>query len=560
MQARCRFLLLLLTVGLSSAPGSRAWAQTLVAKSSSPEISMGSRFEVSFSIQNVRASRFTAPEFKGFRYIAGPFEQRGMTIVNGKTSSHQSWVFELEALKPGNYTLDPARVTVGGKAVESNRLAIKVVPPRTAVSKNPGSKEDLFVSGELSSEMAWIGQQVTFSVKLYTSVAVEGADLIELPSLDSFYAREKQRFDTRVQYQTLNGKKYAVKTLYEAALFSQKAGEYTIDIARVRAGLPRAGAMGSLFGATPVLLQTQPVTLTVRELPQPVPAAFCGAVGRYEWNLETGNTNIRADEAFTLKITTSGDGDPRRFAPPKLVLPEGLDTDDAPRIAESDEYESGESWKHTQVMEYLVLPSKPGVYTFTPEWQYFDTDSNAYRIWKPSQPIVVQVSPGAPIKALPEPAAPLEKSPLDNIKPWVLLPVTIFLSVFILWWWQRRKRQNRSLENTLRPATPHSNIQNIAKLRQLATTAPAREFYHAFLLHWEHYLAYKTGIAHADLTKQNLRQKLEKLSVPQNTTDEAIQLWNQAELALFAGQTPQLSPLACVEKAEALEKVIGPIG
>jgi len=558
MPARCRILLLLLIAGLTPALHSRAWAQTLVATGSSPEVSEGSRFEVSFSIQNVRASRFIAPDFKGFLLIAGPFEQRGMTIVNGKSSSHQSWVFELEALKTGNFTFDPARVTVGGKTVESNRLNIKVAPARIAGSNAPKNKEDVFVSGELSTESAWIGQQVTYSIKLYTSVAVESVDLIELPSLSAFYAREKQRFDTRIQYQTLNGKKYAVKTLYEAALFAQKAGEYTIDLGRVRAGLPRAGAMGSLYGPTPVILQTQPATLQVRDLPQPVPEKFCGAVGRYEWNLETGKADIRADEAFSLKLTVNGDGDPRRFAPPKLVLPEGLDTDETPRVTESNEYESGESWKHTQVLEYVVLPTRPGNYSFTPEWQYFDTESNAYRTWKPRQAIEVRVSPAGQVMALPDEKPKPEKTPLDNMYLWVLLPIILFASVFVLWWRQRSKKQPSTAFVPLNKLHTRSAVGSAGQLRQMASSAKPRDFYHAFLLYWEHFLANKVGIDLADLSKQILRQKLENLSVPEKTTDEAIQLWNQAEMALYSGQTPQLSPIACVEKAEALEKALEP--
>jgi hypothetical protein len=126
--------------------------------------------------------------------------------------------------------------------------------------------------------------------------------------------------------------------------------------------------------------------------------------------------------------------------------------------------------------------------------------------------------------------------------------------VFVLWWRQRQKKQAPTAFAELNKAPAPVSTQH---LRHLAATAPVREFYHAFLLHWEHVLAAHTGIAHADITKNGVRDNLTAQGTPQNLINDVLELWDQAEFALYAGQTPKRLPVDCVETAEALEKNLG---
>ena len=131
-----------------------------------------------------------------------------------------------------------------GKTLNTKTLTIQVIAPRTgkgATSVPPGNDDQIFITGELDRETAYPGQQVTWRIRLYTQLSVEGADLIELPDFNGFYSKEKRRFDTRVQYQTEGGKKYAVKTLHEEALFPQEPKELTIGAAKVRAAVESEG-------------------------------------------------------------------------------------------------------------------------------------------------------------------------------------------------------------------------------------------------------------------------------------------------------------------------------
>src|SRR5690606_21346018 len=106
----------------------------------------------------------------------------------------------------------------------------------------PGSDVQIFVAADFDQEEAYVGQQLTWRIRLYTQLSVEGYDIIALPGFDGFFTKEKIRYDKRVEYVTLKGKKYAARTLHEEAVFPQEAGELTIGNARVSVGIEQPGA------------------------------------------------------------------------------------------------------------------------------------------------------------------------------------------------------------------------------------------------------------------------------------------------------------------------------
>ena len=313
-------------------------AQVFEAKTGTKEVALGSALEISFSLKDARGERFKAPEFPDFKIVGGPNEMRGMTIINGKASSHQTWAYELEPRRTGTFTIGAASVLADGKPLTTKPLTIKVVAAKTRPNVNlaPGASDNLFITGEIGPNIVWLGQQITWRIQLYTQLSLEGADLIEIPEFEGFYSREKRRFDTRVTYQTVRGKKYAVKTLYEEALFPQETGDLTIGAAKVRVGIEQPGAFGTFLGGKPVVLQTQPIRLTVKPLPGPSPDFFTGGVGMYDWQVELDRDSLSTDDALTLKIALRGNGDSKRFAAPKLSLPAGLEGFE-PKIVEEEE-------------------------------------------------------------------------------------------------------------------------------------------------------------------------------------------------------------------------------
>ncbi len=516
------------------------------------EVVEGNTFEVTFSLKNAQGSRFIAPDFKGFKIVGGPSEMRGMSIVNGQTSAHQSWVYQLEAIRTGSFGIGPASVTVNGKTLNTKTLTIQVIAPRTgkgATSVPPGNDDQIFITGELDCETAYPGQQVTWRIRLYTQLSVEGADLIELPDFNGFYSKEKRRFDTRVQYQTVGGKKYAVKTLHEEALFPQEPKELTIGAAKVRAAVESDGGLGMLLGARPVLLQTQPVRLKILPLPATAPPSFTGAVGQYEWSVSADKNALSTDDALVLTVHLQGNGDGNRIAPPVFPNSDSLEIFD-PKVISEETYEDMEQLVHSKVLEYIVLPKEPGSYSLQPMFSFFDPDSNRYLV-RPAQKVDFQVTAGKnyqPKSAYQDSIALLlpATEPAPEVwrrwlRPAVFWGVGGLLLCIFAWmfFWKKQQKKTPDSSQVTHPAvaSPRSLRDRFASVPQLLQAGQSRAFYDTLLKSLQAYLSEKIHLPPAEMNQENVRIRLAEYGVPAIRIQAILSVWQTCEQSVYAGQT-----------------------
>jgi len=536
---------------------------TFEASVETPEVVAGSRFEVSFALKNGEGTSFRPPAFPNFRMVGGPNPSSGMTIVNGNYFVHRTWSYELEAKKTGKFTIGPAKVLVNGRILNSNPLSVRVVPARGGSSGGnlpAGTDADLFITSELSTNEAWVGQQLTYRVMLYTLLTLEGFDIIEMPDFQGFYAKEKIRFDTRVQFQNLRGRKYAVKILHEAALFPQETGTPTIGVVRVRVGVERSGPL-SMLGPLPMVLQTQPIQLQVKPLPEPAPTNFSGGVGQYDWQWTADQDSCSTDDALTLTVRMRGDGDPKRSLPPLLTLPAGLEAFE-PKVLEEEEYENGQAIVHRKTLEYTILPREPGEYTVRPELVVFDPDSNRYVTLQADTSLQFQVTRGKNYAAnrlandtLPLPLS--ENTPSgwwENSRDWLANPwawgaLAGLIGLVLVFSWTRRRPKPGPAPVSVMVRDPREQLR---QAREMVNNNDPRVFYDTLLRALQDYLISRLGLVPAQLNLANVRFRLAERQVPESHIQTLLGLWQTCEQALFAGQTQTTNPQATWQTAENL--------
>lgn len=533
------------------------------------EVPAGYRFEVTFTLRNAEGSGFRPPDFKGFRLIRPTETQRGVTMTNGRSTIHQSWSFELEAVRPGTFSIGPATVTADGKTLRTQPLPMRVGPSPT-VNLPRGANEDLFVTTELvPAGQVFTGQQVKLQIKMYTRVGVEAFDMLELPKLDGFYVYEMKRFDKRTQELTLRGKPYIVRTLHEMAIFPQEAGEFTIGPARMRFEVEKPGASPTIFGpaTTPMLLQTAPVRLRVLPLSEPAPEGFAGVAGQYEVKYSIDRDSLTTDDAVTLIVEIQGNGDARRFSLPQPALPEGLEIF-PPKVREEEEYESMEALMHRQVLEYVILPKKPGQYDLVPSLAFFDPDSNRYVSRRPEPALTLTVAPGqnAGLSLAPPDSARTEAPPSGagsdfwtrladwRASPWLWLALAAPAVGWLLFlgWKKRRRAVAPPAPGVFAPPPPDARDtrERFANARRLLANDSPRLFFDELQKALRAWLAASLHLPAPTLTPELVRAQLAQRQVPESRIAALLDLWQTCEQAVFAGRYPYLNMEATWRQAE----------
>lgn len=565
---------------LSLLPGLPLAAQSgpisFTASTDKKEVPAGFRFELTFTLLNAEGKGFRPPDFQGFRLIRPTEMLRGMNMNRGHSTTRQTWSFELEALRPGRFTIGPATVTVDGKTLRTEPLTVRVGPSPT-VNLPRGANEDLFVTAELVPKgPVFEGQQVKLQIKMYTHLGVDAFDMLELPKFDGFYAHEMQRFDKRVQELTLRGKTYRVRTLHEVALFPREAGEFTIGPARMRIEVESPGAPPTIFGpaTTPVLLQTAPVRLRVKPLPESAPAGFAGVVGQYEVKYSIDRDSLTTDDAGTLVVAIEGNGNAQQFAQPVLSLPEGLEIF-PPKVREEEEYESMESLMHRQVLEYVVLLKKPGIYALAPSLSFFDPDSNRYvaRTPEPSLTLTVSAGQNAGLPLLPPDSTQAVALPETGSSPgfwarlsawtngpWLWLVVAAPVALALLFWGLKKRRRPGPPPAPGSVPPPQSDARNtrdrFANARRLLANDSPRLFFDELLKALRGWLAASLHLPAPALTPELVRERLTERQVPESRISALLELWQTCEQAVFAGRHPYLNMESTWRQTEELVQAV----
>ena len=512
------------------------------ARLESDEVVEGSRFEISFILQNTTGRAFNAPDLRPFRVVSGPNEMTGMGFVNGKSYKHQSWTYVLEAGKPGLYAIGAARVNAQGEVLRTQPLQIRV-KPSTSGRGAPDREDALFIQGEFSAKEAFVGQQVIYRIVLYTRLTVSNPELLSMPQTDKAYSRELRRFDTRTRYGQIRGQQYAVRTLYEMAVFPQEAGRLEITPVHMRVGVEQAGSVGAFFGPKPVLLQTQSTALEVKPLPVPEPAAFCGGVGQYEWKVGVDREQISTDDAVTLTIVLQGNGDSRRVSPPKIEAPDGMEIHE-PQVREEEEYEQGDGLTHSRTYDYILLPQKNGRFDIRPVLHYFDPDSSRYIPKTLEVPIQIVVEPGKSFSQDPsedafEKQSNRRSSLIEwlNARRWWLL--VVFAGCGIGAWIvfrQRRQSKNTRPATIPEPASMDKKAADLSALREQAGSGDAVLFYDRLYHSLLKQLGTRFGLPPAQWSAHTLAEQMHLRGYAETDIEQVCYVLNACEQVLFAGQ------------------------
>ena len=134
------------------------------------------------------------------------------------------------------------------------------------------------------------------------------------------------------------------------------------------------------------------LTLEVDPLPSPRPANFSGAVGRFNMSASLTPDKLKANDALTLRVVVSGEGNMKLMKAPEARFPKDFETYDAKITDKTKVGRDGVSGN--KVFDYLAVPRHQGQYEVPAvEFCYFDTKEKAYKTLK-SGTFAIEVEKG----------------------------------------------------------------------------------------------------------------------------------------------------------------------
>lgn len=549
-------------------------------------VTAGEMFRVEFVLTNAEPDKdsFKVPSFEGLEVLAGPTTATGHSFqsINGVSSSKSTFTITYVVMgqTAGNITITPAEVTVKGKRYTTKSTPIEVVAQSakrdeqaaaeqgTAV-QNQIAQDDILLRLNLSRSNVYQGEPIRASLTLYTRASIAGFEDVKLPSFNGFWSQELPVDGYRATRQTLDGKVYDSQIIKEYLLYPQQTGTLTIepaDITAVAQVVMRTNrAFDPFFGGgsevynVPRKLTTGRVNVTVKELPAGAPASFTGAVGSFTMDTQLPSTELKANSAASYTVKISGTGNLTFLQAPKLNLPSSFELYDV-RSTESIRSTTAGTTGYRQ-FEYPFIARAEGEYDIPAiEFSYFSPEKNAY-VTLSSAALTLNVAPdgsagaatpqqiitgtskegvrqlGSDIRfiklgdaALRSVAAPLMFSGTYFI---ILLAIIVaaVVAYFVL------RRAIRDSKNTVLVRNRRANkvaVQRFRAAEKFMREQNRHAFFEEMLRALWGYMSDKLNIPVSSLTKENIREELQRRGCPQEDAQRFTEIISRCDEAQYS--------------------------
>ena len=577
--------ILLIALMLFSAFVTRAAEPVRFTASAPSTVIVDKPFQLVYTI-NATGKDLKVPEFANFEVLAGPFESRSSSyqVINGKTSSSLSvsYTFTLQGLKTGTYSVPPASIIVDGQKHSSNGLSIKVLPDdgsdaagssaaQSGASTAKITNDKIFIRTNVSKSSVYEQEPVVVTYKLYTLADVAGMNNMKMPDFNGFLKQElDQSQNKQLSYENFNGKNYGTIVLYQVLLYPQRTGDITIDkasfeaVIRVQNKTQVRSIFDDFFDSYTNVnkaLVAPAVKVKVYPLPGAKPAGFSGTVGQLSMSSTISATQVKANEAVTLKVVISGSGNMKLIKNPDIELPEGFEIYDPKVNNNFKTTTSGVSG--TKTIEYLFIPRNAGDFEIpAAEFVYFDLQEKTYKTLRtPVYNLKVSKGEGGEsvvsgnyvnkedVKQLGKDIRFIETKPFKltkktepvfgTVEGWILYLIPLLVALFLFFVLKRKALENSNIE-FVRNKKANKQAQKRLKMAQkLLNEGKKDKFYEEVLKAVWNYLSDKLAIPAASLTKERVEAELTEKGVNADAIKQFTDILNTCEFARYAPNSGQ---------------------
>ena len=443
-------------------------------------------------------------ELDNLEVVGAPSQHEEIILGTGRLARSIRLSWKLRPLSTGRARIHGLRIRVGGEVVSLGSREVLVQDEPTGLTPTGLSDQeeedpldrifrrwepawrnrtwrrpDVFLRAEVRPLKPVVGQQVLYTVHLYTLSDVSMVSPTAVPDFQGFWVREiPQPTKLPTDMVEVEGKRYGRVVLMQRALFPLRPGRHHIQATEF--DLLVRTIERRLFGppvsdSEQLHLRTPAMPLDVQPLP-PAPEGFNGAVGRMSLAASLEPAELRLGEAATLTLTLSGEGNLQGLPQPPMPKVEGLKV--LPPQQEGEDSISGTVINGSRTWSYPVIPERAGDYRLVvPGLPYFDPAAQKYELAR-AEPLRLTALPAPPPEKKPAPVAAAVEAPSSRLEggwrdrlPWLLaVPGVLALVVLLA---RRRngapekgkltdREAHRRLEHSLREAGEESRPRQAA--------------------------------------------------------------------------------------------------
>jgi hypothetical protein len=388
---------LLFCIGLSSP----AFAEDIqvLATVDRNQITLEDSLQLSITIQGTQNTPPPElPSLPDFR-VTSAGTSSSTQIVNFKRNISITHRYRLTPMNTGQLIIGSARIRANGKVYTTQPITVAVQKPtvqRQSVDKS------VFIDTNVSKKVAYVGEQLIYSFKLFHRVEAKNLDL-SMPFGASYF--QKEDLGKAQSYQSLiNGIQYQIQEI-SVALFPIKPGNAEIPPAMLdldiyhrtrsnRRGFFNDPFFGQGIRAEHKVLRSKPLSVEILALPQQgKPLDFKKIIGQFNIQASLGKKNLEVGGTTTLTIIVSGKGNIRGVTFPEPDLNGQFKV--YPDQPEFKQTVAANQITGQKVFKFALVPLQSGTITlpaFTLD--YFDPKGKNYRQIK-TRPINLTVHPSS---------------------------------------------------------------------------------------------------------------------------------------------------------------------
>lgn len=565
---------------------------------------MGETFRLQYTINTHAAKGFRIGNTEDFDLLSGPNQSSSTStsIINGVRTSSKTLTFTciLRPKREGTFTIPAATITADGKQLQSKELTVKVLPTdqrssqnqqggqqsRGTVSASSGkiTDDDLFIVATVNKKKVYEQEAILLTYKIYTTVNLTNVSG-KMPDLKGFHTQEVDmpKGNREFELEHYNGRNYRTLVWSQYVLFPQQSGLLEIPsitfegtvAQRVQNYDPFEAFFngGSSYVNVQKSLSTPKLTIDVSPLPSGKPASYYGGVGNFSISSSISTTELKENEAVTVKLVISGTGNMKLIKNPEVKFPADFEVYD-PKVDNKFTLKTG-GLSGNKVIEYLAIPRHGGDYIIpSVEFSYFDVKSGVYKtLFTPEYNLHVAKGEGSSSA----PTGYVSKEELRllgqdiryihlgdvkySVKGdylygtmrywlWFILPLAAFVVIVVVYRKQVIESANVAKVKTRKASKVATRRLKVAKVKM--REGDKSGFYDELLKALWGYLGDKLSMPVSELSKDNIMSKLSDCQVSEGLVAECMALIAECEFARYAPSLSQVSEAQVYEKADAL--------